>query len=112
MWDFSLRSKWQTLNSFSEVSLNELKKNDASCVGIFGSFARNEMREESDIDVLVEFNGRISLLELVGLELDLSEQIGRKVDLITRGAVYPKLWTYIEKDLKVPYQWKKITTQQ
>ena len=93
-----------TNHEMQTIILNELKKNDASYVGIFGSFARNEMLEESDIDVLVEFNGRISLLELVGLELDLSEQIGRKVDLITRGAVYPKLWTYIEKDLKVPYQ--------
>lgn len=91
-------------NEIQNIIVEELKKHSASYIGIFGSFARNEMNESSDIDVLVEFKGRISLLDLVGFEIELSEQLGRKVDLVTRGAVYPKLWPYIQKDLKVLYQ--------
>jgi uncharacterized protein len=69
-------------------------------VGIFGSYARNEQTKKSDLDVLVDFEQTINLFDLVGLEMDLSEELGIKVDLVTENAVNQALRPYIERDLK------------
>ena len=68
-------------------------------VGIFGSYARNEQTEESDLDVLIDFDSRINLLDLIGLEQELSAILGVKVDLITVKSVDERLRPYIQKDL-------------
>ncbi|TET98771.1 MAG: hypothetical protein E3J23_06225, partial [Candidatus Stahlbacteria bacterium] len=51
-------------------------------VGLFGSFIRGEMREDSDIDILVEIKKDISLLDFVGIKLEIEEALGRKMDAI------------------------------
>ena len=56
-------------------------------VRVFGSVARGEAREDSDIDLLVDVESGRSLLDVVGLWLDLQELLGRKVDLLTEGGV-------------------------
>jgi uncharacterized protein len=61
------------------------RQNDISMVGIFGSMARGEAKKKSDIDLIVRFSKRKSLLALVRLERELTEALGRKVDLLTRG---------------------------
>ena len=60
-------------------------------VRVFGSAARGEAREDSDIDLLVDVESGRSLLDVVGLWLDLQELLGRKVDLVTEGGVNPHL---------------------
>jgi predicted nucleotidyltransferase len=60
-------------------------------VRVFGSFARGEATDKSDIDFLVDVEAGRSLLDVIGLWLDLEELIGRKVDLITEGGVNPHL---------------------
>ncbi len=64
---------------------------EVAVVGIFGSYVRGEARPESDLDLLVEFLRPISLLELVGAELYLSEVLGLKVDLVPRRSLRPEL---------------------
>ena len=58
-------------------------------LSLFGSALRDELREESDIDLLVEYHpgARVTLLTLAGHEIDLSNLIGRKVDLRMAGEV-------------------------
>jgi predicted nucleotidyltransferase len=56
-------------------------------VRVFGSVARGEAREDSDIDLLVDIESGRSLLDVVGLWLDLELLLGRKVDLLTEGGV-------------------------
>ena len=56
-------------------------------VRVFGSVARGEAREDSDIDLLVDVESGRSLLDVVGLWLDLQDLLGRKVDLLTEGGV-------------------------
>jgi predicted nucleotidyltransferase len=73
-------------------------------IGLFGSYARGEERTDSDLDVLVEFEKRKSLLTLVRIERELSEHIGVKVDLLTEQAISPYLVDRIKADLKVIYQ--------
>lgn len=60
-------------------------------VGVFGSYVRGEARPESDLDLLVDFLRPVSLLELVGAELYLSEVLGIKVDLVPRRSLRPEL---------------------
>lgn len=58
------------------------RKHKAEKLWVFGSCARREERPDSDIDFLVKFNDSIGLLEYCGLERELSEAVGRKVDLV------------------------------
>ncbi|MFH1624085.1 MAG: nucleotidyltransferase family protein [Pseudomonadota bacterium] len=60
-------------------------------VGLFGSYARGEHRKRSDLDLLVDIVRPISLLELIGAELYLSEVLGVKVDLIPKRGVREEL---------------------
>ncbi|MBE7443128.1 MAG: nucleotidyltransferase family protein [Flavobacteriales bacterium] len=87
----------------SEKQKNIIKKitskYNAKMVGIFGSYARNEQTNESDLDVLIDFESNINLLELIGLEQELSELLGIKVDLVTVKSVNEKLKSYINTDL-------------
>jgi predicted nucleotidyltransferase len=74
-------------------------------IGVFGSYARNENREFSDIDILVKFKSTLSLLQLVHVERLISQQLGIKVDLITVGALKNQIVKdSIGKDLQIIYQ--------
>jgi len=66
-----------------------LKRHQVAHAGIFGSIAKGNARETSDIDLLIEFIGEKSLLDLVALKLDLEVAINRKVDVLTYGALNP-----------------------
>ncbi|TFH16811.1 MAG: nucleotidyltransferase [Lentisphaerales bacterium] len=67
-------------------------------MAIFGSHARGESREDSDVDILVDVDPAIGL-EFVSLADMLQELLGAKVDLISRRSVQPRNWKYIEPDL-------------
>ena len=73
-------------------------------VSIFGSYARGEQGTDSDLDILVKFKERISLLKLVQIEQELSDKLGISIDLVTENGVKnPRLKGYIEKDLITIY---------
>jgi uncharacterized protein len=80
------------------------RQNDVSKVGVFGSAARGEANDQSDIDLLVEFSQRKSLLAMVALERQLTTALGRKVDLLTEAAISPYLRDRILGDLQVIYK--------
>ncbi|OGO39115.1 MAG: hypothetical protein A2Z03_03580 [Chloroflexi bacterium RBG_16_56_8] len=79
------------------------RQNDVSMIGLFGSMVRGEAQTESDIDLLVRFSKRKSLLAVVRLERELSEAFGRKVDLLTEEALSPYLRERILKEMRVVY---------
>ncbi|MBI4725663.1 nucleotidyltransferase family protein [candidate division TA06 bacterium] len=58
---------------------------------IFGSYARGEQRVDSDLDVLVEFDREVSLFDVAGLQIYLSEQLGAKADVVLRRSVRKEL---------------------
>ncbi len=66
-------------------------------IGIFGSYVRNEQKEDSDVDILVEFepDARISLLDFVELENYLSDLLSVKVDLVEKSALKPRIGKHI-----------------
>jgi hypothetical protein len=63
----------------------------ASNLRVFGSVASKTDKEGSDIDLLVDIGPGISLFEYVGLQLDIQEVLGVKVDLCTEEELHPKL---------------------
>ncbi len=71
------------------------KKYHAQNLKIFGSVARGEEGKDSDIDILVDFDKEASLLDEVGLELDLQDLLGTKVDLISSRAVRSEFRNFI-----------------
>lgn len=81
--------------------IETLKPYNPRRIAIFGSYARNENLPESDLDVLVDFYQTVNLFDMVGLEMDLSDLLGVKVDLVTERSVHPKIRSYILRDMKV-----------
>ncbi|MFN7037671.1 MAG: nucleotidyltransferase family protein [Bellilinea sp.] len=73
----------------SEHLLNLCRRYQVASLKVFGSVARGEEREDSDMDILVQFVQPVSLLTLVRLERELSALFGRKVDLLTEQALSP-----------------------
>ncbi len=70
----------------------------ADNIRIFGSFARNEANEGSDVDFLVSFAPNASLFDQVGLIDALSKLLQRKVDVVSERAVSPYLQEIINKE--------------
>ena len=68
-----------------------LKRNAVVKAGVFGSFARGKAKKKSDVDILIKFKGRKSLLDLAGLEIEVEKKLGRKVDLLTYDSIHPLL---------------------
>jgi len=70
-------------------------------IGIFGSYVRGEHKERSDLDILVEFEeeAKLSLLDIVSLEIELSDLLGVKVDLVEKKNLKPYIGQRILKEV-------------
>jgi predicted nucleotidyltransferase len=75
----------------SEELAHFCRQHDISYLGLFGSAARGAATPDSDIDLLVRFSQRKGLLDQVRIERQLSEALGRPVDLLTEAALSPLL---------------------
>lgn len=73
---------------------------------LFGSFARGEQREDSDVDILVQFDhGRpIGLLRYAGMWREIEELVGRKVDLVEDGTLMPFAVESANRDKQLIYE--------
>ncbi len=86
------------LSTLKKIIVPILRRNNVIRAGIFGSYARGEERKGSDIDILIKFRGKKSLLDLSGLKIDLEERLGKKVDLAEYLVVHPLLKERIKKE--------------
>ena len=90
----------QLVDSKREEILRVAAEHGAHNVRLFGSVARDEAGEESDIDLLVDMEPGRSGLEQAGLILDLEELLGRKVDVVTEAGLYWLLRRRILKEAR------------
>jgi len=94
------------MQSFNEIRQSLLsqkpilqKKYKISSLGIFGSYARSEQNQDSDLDILIDYDEVPSLITLVELKNYLSELLGVSVDLVTRRGIKPQLRSYILEEV-------------
>ena len=75
---------------------DELRKRfGVKSLAVFGSVARGEAGPDSDVDILVEFEGRATFDRYMGLKFFLEDLLGRRVDLVTRKALKPVSYTHL-----------------
>lgn len=79
------------------------KRNDISYCALFGSFARGEATETSDIDLLVRFS-KPKGFDWINAALEIKDELGKKVDLVTENSLNPHIKSKVLKDLVVIYE--------
>ena len=90
---------------FQTDELQELcRQNGVARLSVFGSTARNEANEQSDLDLLVSFSKSIGLWDFIAFEDKLAEATKHKVDLVSEGALSPHRSESILRDLQVIYE--------
>jgi len=89
--------KDEVLKPISE-NWEKIKRFGVKSLAVFGSAARGEAHPDSDIDILVEFDGPPTFDAYMDLKFFLEELLGRRVDLVTPKALKPRLRPYVEKE--------------
>ena len=84
-----MRTKEDILALLKEELPNLRKEYGVDTLAVFGSYVRDEQKEGSDIDILVEFVETVDFIEFMRLEFHLTDILGRKVDLVTPDALRP-----------------------
>lgn len=75
------------------------KRYPISELGLFGSYARGDFNEKSDIDILVDFNARIDGFDYIKLAHELEDMFRYKIDLVSRNGIKPGYLPFVEKNL-------------
>ncbi len=86
-----------------EKLVEYLKSNGAVRILLFGSQATGKAKAKSDVDIIVRFKSPKSLFDLVHIEMEASEKIGKKVDLITEKGLDPLISESVYREAKVLY---------
>jgi predicted nucleotidyltransferase len=95
-----MKSKEEIIKTLQKNKDFIKQKYGVKYLALFGSFARGEQTDNSDIDILVEFYKEKKTFDnYMDLKFYLESLFKRKVDLITKKAIKPRLKKYIEKDL-------------
>ncbi|MEO5336003.1 MAG: nucleotidyltransferase family protein [Magnetospirillum sp. WYHS-4] len=68
-------------------------------MGVFGSYVRGEQTEDSDLDLLVELGDGMTLIDLAGLQIELSEALGVEVEMVEREALRPRLAAHVMSEV-------------
>ena len=83
-----------------------LKKYKVNSIALFGSYVRNEQKEDSDIDFLVDFQEGATLFDFVELQDNLSEILEKRVSIVSRRGLSKYIGPYILKEAE-PH-WRRI----
>lgn len=75
------------------------KKYPISEMGLFGSYARGDYNEQSDIDILVDFNDRIDGFDYIKIAHHLEDAFKQKIDLVSRKGIKAKYISFVENNL-------------
>ncbi|WP_375326087.1 nucleotidyltransferase family protein [Flagellimonas sp. GZD32] len=82
----------------SKLKVRLSERYPISSMALFGSYARNEQTDSSDVDILVEFNGKIGI-KFIDLANELEKSLGLKVDLVSKKGVKEQYLNTILSDL-------------
>lgn len=93
-----MSSREEILFKLKELKQSLANRYPIASMALFGSFARSEQTEDSDIDLLVELNGRIGS-KFIDLAEELENSLGQKVDLVSKKGIKPRYLRSIESEL-------------
>jgi uncharacterized protein len=79
--------------------LSNLQNLGVRSLALFGSVARNEARDDSDVDILIDLEPPITFDRYMDVKLYLEEQLGSPVDLVTWKALKPQIRENVERDI-------------
>lgn len=91
--------KDEALKLLSEHKPELVRRFGITDLALFGSTARDEARDDSDLDVMVEFDGHVTAKRYFGVQFYLEDMLHREIDLVQKGAVRIELQPYVERDL-------------
>ncbi|MBU1045733.1 nucleotidyltransferase family protein [Patescibacteria group bacterium] len=77
------------LEKIKKQILPILKKHDIKKAAIFGSLVRGEAKKNSDVDIVIQIEKDISLLDFIGIKLEIEDTLGRKIDLVEYDTLKP-----------------------
>jgi predicted nucleotidyltransferase len=96
------------INVDTQKLQNICEANDISYLGLFGSYATGQEREDSDVDLLVDFRNTKSLLEKGRVLIELQSLFNKEVDLVSRKNIKTLLKPFIDKQLITLYNSSKV----
>lgn len=93
-------------NDIKNILIPILKRSDVLRASLFGSFARNTQTENSDVDIIIEFDAAMSksLLDLIALEQEIEDILGKKADVLTLESIHPYLKDTIMNEREIFYE--------
>lgn len=91
-------NKQETLTLLTQLKPTLVERFGVVRLALFGSTVRNEAHDDSDIDVVVSFDGPSTSRRFFGVQFLLEDTLGRSVDLVTEKAIRPELKPYIERE--------------
>ena len=86
------------LINFLRENLTIIKSYGVTSLALFGSFARDEAKSTSDLDLLVEFQGKVTFDQYMDLKFFLEDNLGLSVDLVTKKMLKPQIINSVEKE--------------
>lgn len=92
-------SKRDILETLRANKSKLIEKYSISELGLFGSFARDDFNEHSDIDILVDFNGKIDGYNYIRLAHEFEDLFKQKIDMVSRRSIKPQYLPFVEKNL-------------
>lgn len=93
-----MNTKEDILQKLRKAKLELAQKYPIGAMALFGSYAREDFTQESDVDILVEINGRIGS-KFIDLAFDLEDMIGKEIDLVSKNGIKPRYFNIIKRDL-------------
>ncbi|MEW6745472.1 MAG: nucleotidyltransferase family protein [Planctomycetota bacterium] len=93
-----MKTRDEVLRILGDARLELSRRFGVKRLALFGSYARGEQREESDVDILVEVDPSIGLA-FVDLADRIEEILGIRAEVVSKRAIGPRSWEMIEKEL-------------
>lgn len=93
-----MKSKQEILRKLSSIKSDLQKRYPIASLAVFGSYSRGDQKENSDVDVMVEFSGKIGTRFFLLAE-ELEQTLEQRVDLVSRKGIKDKYFRSIKDDL-------------